>query len=94
MPLEPLCQAPRRGRANASQRHAGVCVVPYDVQTMDGMFPRSHRFKSLGHDPVLGFVFGVLDILRGTVTGFSYDLLTRSHRFACPEVRSNIDPIP
>jgi hypothetical protein len=63
------------------------CKVPYDVQaTFDrtripGMAGPSHRFQSLGHDPVLGFVFGVLDILRGTVTGFSYEHLKSRHTF-------------
>ncbi|MEI8165282.1 MAG: hypothetical protein WCG26_02850 [Chloroflexales bacterium] len=61
------------------------CRVPYDAQaTFDGtripgMSGRSHRVQSLGHDPVLGFVFGVLDILRGTVTGFSYNHLQGQH---------------
>jgi hypothetical protein len=63
------------------------CNVPYDAQAafdgtrIPGMSGRSHRMQSLGHDPVLGFVFGVLDILRGTVTGFSYDHLQGRHTF-------------
>ena len=61
------------------------CKVPYDqkfavvgdeAQYIAGMGGKTHRLQSLGHDPVLGFVFGVLDILRGTITGFSYDKLT------------------
>lgn len=60
-----------------------VCKVPYDTlkgsEAIAGMSGRTHRFQTLGHDPVLGFVFGVLDILRGTVTGFSYDKLQRLH---------------
>ena len=46
--------------------------VPYDASTskklaekVAGLGPRSHRFQSLGHDPVLGFIFGVLDIMNG-----------------------------
>ena len=38
-----------------------------------GLGPRTHRLHSLGHDPVLGWVFGVLDILRGTFTAVSKD---------------------
>lgn len=63
------------------------CKVPYDAQAafdgtrIPGMAGPSHRFQSLGHDPVLGFVFGVLDILRGTVTGFSYEHLKGRHTF-------------
>ncbi|MEQ9127256.1 hypothetical protein [Thalassospira sp.] len=30
--------------------------------------PNNHRLRSLSHDPVLGFIFGVLDMLRGTCT--------------------------
>lgn len=65
-----------------------TCKTPYDRQDaiidgelvrIPGMYPDSHRFQSFGHDPVLGFVFGVLDILRGTVTGFSYDHLVGAH---------------
>lgn len=47
--------------------------VPYDPSTsnilkvkIDGLGPRTHRFQSLGHDPVLGFIFGVRDMLRGS----------------------------
>lgn len=57
-----------------------VCKTPYDnQQVIQGMNPKSHRFQSLGHDPVLGFIFGVVDIMRGTITGFSYDKLSRIH---------------
>ena len=75
--------------ANWAQKLEETCKTPYDRQAavLDGelghisaMTGRSHRFQSLGHDPILGFVFGVLDILRGTVTGLSYDHLTGAHR--------------
>ncbi len=65
-----------------------VCKTPYDRQAVNvggdsvsipGMTGRSHRFQSLGHDPALGFIFGVLDIMRGTITGFSYDHLAGTH---------------
>lgn len=49
--------------------------VPYDASTskrlakkVAGLGPRSHRFQSLGHDPILGFIFGVRDILQGRFT--------------------------
>lgn len=67
-----------------------TCKVPYDAQTMAGMSGSSHRFQSLGHDPVLGFVFGILDIMRGTVTGFSYDKLNSFHSFATHTVSSDV----
>jgi hypothetical protein len=78
------------------------CKVPYDaqaafldgqVQRIPGMYPGAHRFQALGHDPVLGFVFGIVDILRGTVTGFSYDHLARLHNPMVHQVSSNIRPI-
>lgn len=49
--------------------------VPYDASTsknlaeaVAGLGPRSHRFQSLGHDPILGFIFGVRDIMQGKFT--------------------------
>jgi len=43
--------------------------VPYDVVSpKPGLTPRVHRLASLGHDPLLGLVFGVGDILSGTCT--------------------------
>lgn len=54
--------------------------VPYDASTskgladkVPGLGPRSHRFQSLGHDPILGFIFGVADIMRGTMTAIGSD---------------------
>jgi hypothetical protein len=38
------------------------------VQPVAGLGPGTHRFQSLGHDPILGFLFGVKDILQGTFT--------------------------
>ena len=77
-----------------------TCKTPYDRQhavidgelvRIPGMYPESHRFQSLGHDPVLGFVFGVLDILRGTVTGFSYEHLIGAHHVVQGQV---YNPLP
>jgi len=36
-----------------------------------GLGPRTHRFQSLGHDPLLGFIFGVRDILTGEFSAIS-----------------------
>jgi hypothetical protein len=61
------------------------CKSPYDaMETADGerlagMSPKTHRFQSLGHDPLLGFVFGVFDFLRGSVTGFEYSPSSGAH---------------
>ncbi len=37
-------------------------------EAVAGLGPRTHRYHSLGHDPLLGFVFGVRDILTGEFT--------------------------
>jgi hypothetical protein len=49
--------------------------VPYDAPTssnlaqpVDGLSPSMHRFQALGHDPILGWIIGVKDILAGTFT--------------------------
>ena len=49
--------------------------VPYDSanssglnQTVEGLGARTHRYQSLGHDPLLGFIFGTMDILKGQFT--------------------------
>ena len=35
---------------------------------VDGLTPYLHRLVSLGHDPFLGLIFGVLDVMTGTMT--------------------------
>ncbi|HRW99874.1 MAG TPA: hypothetical protein P5280_10305 [Cyclobacteriaceae bacterium] len=52
--------------------------VPYDPshsgnleKQVQGLGPGTHRFHSLGHDPILGFIFGVKDILAGTFTAIA-----------------------
>ena len=43
--------------------------MPYDVVSPKlGLTPNVHRLASLGHDPLLGLVFGVRDILSGSCT--------------------------
>ena len=50
--------------------------VPFDISTNTskisqevlGLNPWYHRFQSLGHDPLLGFVFGIKDMMRGELT--------------------------
>lgn len=52
-----------------------VSKVPFDAQDnrnttiyVEGLSAYYHRLLSMGHDPLLGFVFGVVDILNGTMT--------------------------
>lgn len=53
------------------RRFEKVAKVPYDLSVgdaVDGLRPKVHRLMSPGHDPVLGFIFGVIDIMSGTGT--------------------------
>lgn len=52
-----------------------VSKVPYDAQDnrntkqyVNGLSAYYHRLLSLGHDPLLGLIFGVVDILTGRMT--------------------------
>jgi hypothetical protein len=45
--------------------------VTYDLsagKAVDGLSPKVHRLMSLGHDPILAFIFGVMDVMSGTGT--------------------------
>ncbi len=47
--------------------------VPYDVVSPKlGLTPNVHRLPSLGHNPLLGLVLGVGDILSGTCTFWAH----------------------
>lgn len=62
-----------------------LAKVPYDAlnydnkgnvivgEIVEGLSPYFHHQVSLGHDPILGFIFGVLDMLRGTVTTLDFN---------------------
>lgn len=65
---------------NLRREFEASCKVPYDPSTnrglgipIPGLTPSTHRLHSLGHDPILGFIFGVADILRGTFTAIGPD---------------------
>ncbi|RQX13723.1 hypothetical protein DDE19_25255 [Micromonospora ureilytica] len=52
-----------------------LAKVPFDAPTtkateglVSGMRPATHRLQSLGHDPALGFLAGVADLMQGTGT--------------------------
>lgn len=54
--------------------------VPFDASTssrlaipIKGLEPWAHRLSSLGHDPLLGWIFGVRDILMGGFTAIGSD---------------------
>lgn len=62
-----------------------IAKVPYDAYNYDnrgnlivetiveGLSPIFHHEVSLGHDPILGFLFGTLDMMRGTVTTLDFN---------------------
>ena len=67
--------------------------VTYDPSTseklsvkIEGLGPGTHRFQSLGHDPILGFIFGVKDIFCGTFTAISKDGKLISQQVCSPEM--------
>jgi hypothetical protein len=60
---------------NFFKRYEKLAKVPYDAPTtkatgglVSGMRPATHRLQSLGHDPVLGFLVGVADLMHSTGT--------------------------
>ena len=70
--------------AERIKRLEELSKVPYDAlnynnkgnriveEIVDGLNPIFHHSVALGHDPILGFLFGVLDMLRGTVTTLDF----------------------
>ena len=57
-----LGKANKIGTADASMIAQLVGAAPGSLN------PTNHRLRALSHDPVLGFLFGVLDMMRGTCT--------------------------
>jgi len=59
---------------NGMKHLESYAKVPYDksINTSEinvyGLSPSYHRLMSFGHDPIMGFIFGLIDILRGTMT--------------------------
>jgi membrane-bound metal-dependent hydrolase YbcI (DUF457 family) len=52
-------------------RLESIARVPYDLsvgKAVGGLSPKVHRLMSPGHDPILGFIVGVIDIISGTGT--------------------------
>lgn len=66
--------------------------VSYDPSTnsrlaekVAGLGPRTHRFQSVGHDPVLGLIFGVRDVFMGEFTAID--------KFGTVVVQKTADPL-
>lgn len=75
-----------------------VSKVPYDAQDnrntatrVEGLSAYYHRLLSLGHDPLLGFVFGVSDILTGRMTTIDKNGKVVSQVMECYSGRKEAD---
>lgn len=45
------------------------CKVPYDISCETGVVcPNNHRLRNFAHDPLMGILFAVVDIMLGTAT--------------------------
>lgn len=67
--------------------------VPFDAQDnrntaeyVEGLSAYYHRLLTLGHDPLLGFVFGVYDIMHGTMT-----TIDKSGKIVCQVMENYAD---
>lgn len=77
-PLSDFIRRHIEGALTPKQRREleGAAKVPYDApcnagftgKRVEGLYPGMHRLYSLGHDPLLGLVVGVSDILTGRMT--------------------------
>lgn len=52
--------------------------VPYDKvagsKKFDlGLGGKTHRYKTIGHDPILGYIFGTMNILTNTLTAWNFN---------------------
>lgn len=72
--------------------------VPYDATAFEdekyAIFEgANHRFSTLGHEPVVGLVFGTANILTNTITCFNKPIITTNHvvytsQFKSPKIGS------
>lgn len=75
-----------------------VSKVPYDAQDnrntavrVEGLSAYYHRLLSLGHDPLLGLVFGTSDILAGKMTTIDKAGRVVSQSMECETGRKEVD---
>ncbi len=66
-----------RGRYFASKEDIFMKGVPYDVQFGSPDFDlklsgNAHRSRTLGHDPLFGWIFGTSNIMTNTLTDWSF----------------------
>lgn len=77
--------------------------VPFDANNYSELLKRrgdrplkggNHRYVTLGHDPILGFIFGTANIATSTLTTWdlsSYHIKTGQRRTRNPEKFANVD---
>lgn len=58
--------------------------VPYDASNYESVKYNlfkgaNHRFSTLGHDPILGLIFGTANILTNSITCFNNPIITTHH---------------
>lgn len=70
----------------ATIEHMILKGVPYDVTNskISGLFKgANHRFATLGHDPILGLIFGTANIMTNTITTVkkvgAFPIITTNH---------------
>lgn len=61
------------GKYKTGEEIAKKCKVPYDAITNSskynlGLEGLTHRYQTLGHDPLFGIIFGTMNILTDTMT--------------------------
>ena len=73
----PLTAALRSRAVPVVNQLSKLAIAPFDALATGGpggrLSPRTHRADTFGHDPLIGLVYGVIDILRGTSTGVDRD---------------------
>lgn len=67
LPPEKIKELEKLAKVTYDEVNNRTTTVP-----VDGLSSYFHRLVSLGHDPILGFIFGVLDMLRGTMTTLDF----------------------
>lgn len=67
LPPEKIKELEKLAKVTYDEVNNRTTTVP-----VDGLSSYFHRLVSLGHDPILGFIFGVLDMLKGTMTTLDF----------------------
>lgn len=67
LPPEKIKELEKMAKVTYDEVNNRTTTIP-----VDGLSTYFHRLVSLGHDPILGFIFGVLDMMRGTMTTLDF----------------------